>query len=173
MSNKGSKHGRCAEQDSPGEQHQLVLGIVGKAPGFDFMPTTPDFYETYLYTAACKIPYKICPKTDCEEVTTARDPDTNIVEKFNLHNEPVWSDRVKVRQVHWQVHMDLDSRCTKMVHFGLKVSVSQRHFELRSYYDKDCNPDGLLDNMFCEIGHEISLEIVPRPENRRKKLPKI
>ena len=51
------------------------------------MPRTPDSYDTYLYTNGCKIPYKICPDTDCEEVTNIGDPAISIVEKAKLDKE--------------------------------------------------------------------------------------
>ena len=128
MSNRSSKHNRCAASHA---RATIALGMIAplcshyqpkteRTPkltynvstgtfrgridlenstnwyqGFDVVPQTPDSYKTYLHTAGRKIPYKTCPETDCEEVTTPGEPDTIIVEKFNLHNEPLWTNRVK------------------------------------------------------------------------------
>ena len=60
---------------------------LNNAPHFDVMPKMPDSYETYLYTADGKIPDKICPETDCEEVIIPAEPDISFVEKHKRHNK--------------------------------------------------------------------------------------
>ena len=82
---------------------------------FELMPTTPDSYEISLYTVGRKIPYKICPEIDCEEVTFIGEPDTSIIEKYNKHTEPLWSDRVKAYREWYtdesgQVYLEMVSR---------------------------------------------------------------
>ena len=49
-----------------------------QTPQFDLMPPTPDSYEIYTYTTGRKIPYKICPETDCEEVSPVGEPSASL-----------------------------------------------------------------------------------------------
>ena len=59
------------------------------------MPTRLDSYETFLYTAGTKIPYKSCPETDSEEVANVGEPAVSIAEKAKLDKEALWAERVK------------------------------------------------------------------------------
>ena len=41
----------------------------------------------YVYTAGRNMTYKICPETDCEEVSPTSEPDISIVEKFKKQDD--------------------------------------------------------------------------------------
>ena len=60
---------------------------------FDTAPPTPDSYDIYMYKANNKIPYKICPETDTEDITQSSGT-TSIAENANKHPDPLWKDWV-------------------------------------------------------------------------------
>ena len=67
---------------------KIISEHFSVTPEFELTPRPKDSYKIYVYTAGQKMGYKICPETDCEEVSPVGEPHTSIVD-CSLRREPL------------------------------------------------------------------------------------
>ena len=75
----------CADFDT----REDMIGVLNQ-----HLLNTPEFEGVPPY-ASTKLPYKICPETDAEELVYIADQEKSLIEVLGKHEEPLWGERVQ------------------------------------------------------------------------------